>query len=204
MNEQRNAKYFIDEAFKIAREAPEVGQSELAIWGGTFAEDKLNDFLEAWRHQLHEKLLWRMYEYASRFEVLRVSATDPALPTSNFDFERARFFGADGDLELRRDGSNFHWHFIGVANGGWPSLSPDFNAQNFWAEQTGGLAVVFREIKQRYFQWRKSDERVTPDWFAKTNLPHEGVYLNQLHYLLNGRVAFVRYTGFNPNEVHHG
>jgi hypothetical protein len=199
MNDTKDAATLVQEAIAQAQKARVVGQAELTIWGGRFPADRLTGFLNAWGGGLAEELPWRMYEYVNRFVVLRASPQDAALPGDMFALERARLFGANGDMDLRRDGDEFRWRLIGSTQVPWPHPS-DFQYKDFWAQDQ---AIKFREIPQTYYQWRPNEGRVNPDWF-QAGARGEHVYLAQLCYLLNGQIAFVRYTGFEMGEVKHG
>lgn len=126
----------------------QYGEADLAIWGGVCAEAELAAFLSKW--SLNE-MPFRIWEYASRIDFNR-----DTLPGAISLLERGRLFGDGGDLELRRDGANFRWRFIGK-----PTTQAPFGHQpapdNFW---TKNKAVTFHRCDDSALLWgeRKEDQ----------------------------------------------
>lgn len=213
MTDTRSATQFVQEAFGRANEMQSAGPSNVIIWGGKFPEppstevadtpvvtDVIRAFIDKWVSVL-DRLPYRMYEYVQRFEVWDASQTPPALPAPIGQLERARFFGAAGDLDLRRDGMMCYWRFIGDPDQLWPALAPEFVVHDFWVEQVATPNLRSAEVK--YYQWRRKDERVGAVWLDEAGLQAEGEYLLQRQYWQNGRVQFVRYIGFSSKEDGH-
>lgn len=193
----------VKKAISDAQTAKKVGAEDLVVLGGVFNDKQGPAFLNVWGDLLVTLLPWRMYEYTGRFCVQKADTRNIALPDSWFFLERARFFGLQGDLDLRRDIGQFRWRFIGEKTAGWPNIPDIFPLFDFWKVSTPPTPV-FYEIAQNYYQWRLQDQRVTNHWSANTGLPAEGVYLKQKHYLENGRIAFVRYLEFSTAEGKDG
>lgn len=189
---------FVNQVFADMDRARLVGRPELVIWGGRFPESQADAFLDAWNEALRTTLTWRMVEYVSRFALYQVNSQDAARPDPWFNVERARFFGEMGDLDLRRDGQEFRWRFIGDVSDQWPVLTDAFQPQDFWSAPENRQRQ-FREVQQKYYQWQghRREQRVSSrDWLKEAGLNGENVYLEQKQYLDQGRVAFVRYIGF--------
>lgn len=193
---------FVSQAFGDAQKGKLVGPPDLVIWGGRFPDSQADAFLDNWDKPLRTVMTWRMIEYVSQFNLYRADAQDAALPQPWFNVERARFFGQangiGGDLDLRRDGQEFRWRFIGAASDAWPTLPAAFPYHDFWTEPDN-QNTRFREVAQRYYQWqgRPREQRVgSREWLRKAELAQENVYLVQKQYLENGRVAFVRYVEY--------
>jgi hypothetical protein len=106
--------------FEQEQLAPEIKQS---------AEEKISQFIAAWRPVFDEKSI-AIWETIDRIEMPMVKA----IPSEYGELMRARFFGENGDLSLRRDGNGLYWHFIGT-----PRNRNDFpkikNICRFWDEQ---------------------------------------------------------------------
>lgn len=190
---------------EVAASSALVGREQLTIWGGHFNAEQVDSFLNAWGPVLEGAMPWRMIEEVSRFELAH-AGRDVAWPQEWFAVERLRLFGPAGDLELRRDGARFHWRFIGEANGPdgpWPALPAVFAIHDFWAEPDQARQR-FRPVTRRYYQWRGDEREQRVDsrrWLAAAGLADRDVYLVQIQYLDSGRIAFVRYTGFEPEPA---
>lgn len=201
MSNNQDAAYFIQQAFDRAKLAEErmKDASDLVIWGGEFKADALNDFLSAWGHAL-KKLTWRMVELVSSFDVKR---KDQDLFDDENDVERLRLFGEQGDLDIRRDGNRFYWRFIAENMDEWPDLG-------VYLEEDGDFFAVnpkhqFQVVTKCYYQWRGGDDRVGLDLSSyfpqyKHGQGAPGIDLKQEHYLVDGRVVFVRYVGYEEES----
>ncbi len=192
-NKPKSAAYFVEEAFnRLGKDA-----ASLHIMGGKFEDTCLSTFCDAWDKVSDGWFEWVMVEEVHQFEVKKEGKLGTAVPTTPFYLERLRLFGPKGDLELRRDGETFHWHFMGDVANQWLDLTT--------FEVKTHPAFVLPEVEERYYQWRKTDERVGGAWLAQVGSDDKnkkGMYLKQRHYLENGRIAFVRYVGFE--EVGNG
>ena len=199
-NNIQEATQFIQQAFQRAKptEGGMKGKDDLVIWGGEFQAGGLGRFLMAWDKTL-DKLTWRMVELVSSFDVKRQSND---LFGNEDDVERLRLFGESGDLDIRRDGNQHYWRFIGEGTDRWPDLGAYLAKDgDFFADYPQQL---FHVITECYYQWRGGDARVGLDlspYFPQYGHGRQapGVYLKQEHYLVDGRIAFVRYLGFEEN-----
>ncbi|NUM73790.1 hypothetical protein HUU40_05465 [candidate division KSB1 bacterium] len=104
--------------FEDEQLAPEIKQS---------AEEKISKFISAWQPFFDEKAIaiWETIDC-----IKMPKAKD--IPSVYGELMRARFFGAGGDLSLRRDGNRLYWHFIGTPRDDFPPIK---NACRFWDEQ---------------------------------------------------------------------
>lgn len=137
-----------DQLVEAVTKGKQYGEADLAVWGGVCAEKELTAFLSKW--SLNE-MPFRIWEYASRVEFKR-----DALPDNTILLERGRLFGEGGDLELRRDGANFRWRFIGKP-GAQPPSGHQPVPDNFW---TKNKAVTFHRCDKSALLWgeRKEDQ----------------------------------------------
>jgi hypothetical protein len=197
---------WIDDAIAELKSATWVGQERLVIWGGSFPEEYWINFLQTWQMTLQEQLPWRIEETVSQTVTRNANSTDTApLPDDAYFIERLRCFGPHGDLDIRRDRGSFHWRFIGDRGEPWPELPAEVNCRDFWETQPEGKTLRFRVVPKQYYQWRRNDRRVSAEWYGPANRG-EDLYLEQIHYLQKGQIAFVRCTGFSDGkkEVEHG
>ena len=171
---------------------PLVGKDHLSIWGGRCAEGDLLAFLDGWDLS---RMPYRIWEYVSdiRFE-------KDTLPNDIVLLQRGRLFGEGGDLEVRRDGEEFAWRFIGK-----PKMRPpedyDLEENDFWHRHPD---AAFHQYEQKALLW--GEKRENGFWFdnrvAGAELAYPGVAGKrvQLHYKVfsrAGRVQFVWYTGLS-------
>ena len=85
----------------------QVSVGDLTIWGGRVDEAAVKDFIDSCALA---QMPYRIWEYAHRIEFSENANSKP----DNYELlERGRIFGAGGDLSLRRDGTEFLWHFVG-------------------------------------------------------------------------------------------
>ncbi len=171
-------------------QSSQVGKESLSIWGGRVPEMELRDFLSAW-----EKLAqmpYRIWEYVSEihFEMNSMS-NEPAL------LQRGRLFGGGGDMELRRDGHEFIWRFIGPAGVEPPEGS--YDAESYWNAHDDETFHCYEEAALLWGQWDGSrwvDDRVSA---ATLEYPAAGkrVKLEYKSYSRAGHVAFVWFTGLS-------
>ncbi|MEK6285815.1 MAG: CRISPR-associated protein Csx19 [Acidobacteriota bacterium] len=130
----------------------QYGEADLAIWGGLCAETELAELLS--KYSLNE-MPFRIWEYASRIDFER-----DALPDEINLLERGRLFGDGGDLELRRDGANFRWRFIGKPTAQPPS-SNQSAPDKFW---TKTKVVTFHRCDESALLWGERKDGQTR-WF---------------------------------------
>lgn len=107
--------------FEDEQLAPDAKQSAI---------EKLSRFIPAW--QLNEnEMTYAIWESIAE---INMDTTRKILSGKKIDDElmRARFFGENGDLSLRRDGNRLYWHFIGAPRNDFPPIK---NACRFWGEQ---------------------------------------------------------------------
>lgn len=169
-----------------------VGQEQLAIWGGTCAEGTLVGFIKAWPLKY---MPYRIWESTDRIKFKK------EMPVPNVTLlERGRLFGKGGDLDLRRDGDEFRWRFVGD-----PHVRPpdgyDAEENDFWTQHPD---VAFHCYEETALLWgeRKGD-RWHEDRVATAELDYpapddaERVQVQYTLYSRAGRVEFVRLSGVN-------
>ena len=173
------------------------GQTDLSIWSGRCSENELRDFLQQWPL---EQMPYRIWEYASE-----ITFEMDTLPRNMALLERGRLFGEGGDLELRRDGAEFIWRFIGPA-GVHPPIG--WSAENFWS--TNPNATFYRR-KETALLWGKRDGKHWHDnRVAAARLEYPvfadwpRVQIEYWAFSRGGRVEFVWYTKLSEwKEVDH-
>jgi len=170
----------------------QVGKEALSIWGGRCAESDLMKFLEQWNNLA--QMPYRIWEYASD-----IAFEKDSLPDNAVLLQRGRLFGEGGDLEVRRDGAEFAWRFVGPADAKLPDGK--YDAHNYWGDHSG---VVFFQEKASALLWGERNEK-KGKWYddrvgaAELNYPTSGKRV-QIHYKTfsrAGRVQFVWYTGLS-------
>jgi hypothetical protein len=179
-----------DNLVKQVADEPQVGQEDLAIWGGTCAEGKLGDFLGGWRL---EQMPYRIWQYTDRINFEKDTlASNVAL------LERGRIFGPGGDLDLRREGDGFRWRFVGDP-GVHPPVGYDAEENNFWKQHPDAKFHCYTETallwgKRQGKRWH--DDRVAA---AELDYPEmdgaERVEVTYKVYSRAGHVEFVWLTG---------
>lgn len=176
-----------------------ITKAELVIWGGRFKAltSNLQSFLEAW-DSCSSLFTWGLWESASRFDVENRLGQHKIVPPADqlVHVERVRLFGEKGDFDIRRDVEHFHWRFIGDPFNP-PTDKPDLSAfaPRDYFEQNGEAG--FRKLEKSYYLWRKDEKenRVNTLWIENAELADVDNYLKQVHYFLDGELAFVRYVG---------
>ncbi|HEB64996.1 MAG TPA: hypothetical protein ENJ02_05590 [Chloroflexi bacterium] len=172
----------------------QVGKEALSIWGGRCAESDLVKFLEQWNNLA--QMPYRIWEYASKIVFEKDTLPDKAVL-----LQRGRLFGADGDLEVRRDGEKFAWRFVGPA--GTQPPDGDYQTDNYWDAHPD---VVFFEEEASALLWgqrqmnngRWKENRVGAAHLAYPADP--GWQRVQVHYKTfsrAGRPQFVWYTSLS-------
>lgn len=205
-DKQKTAQDFIEQAFKDAKTAVKERRTaeNLFIWGGQFSNNASSDgeeavplveFLKAWDSDNSPAFKWMMAEEVGKFYVKPASLPD--LMAQHNLLERVRLFGEAGDLDIRRDAATIHWRFISEIQTQLPTLPSWAGTAPFWAEAEN-QARSFARHEQCYYQWRRDaqEKRVSGNWVSDEDLAQKDVLLRQVHYLENGRVAFVRYVDF--------
>ncbi len=169
----------------------QIGQAALSIWGGRCAESDLLTFIQQWPL---DQIPYRIWEYASEVTFERKS-----LPKNVALLERGRLFGEGGDLEVRRDGQEFVWRFIGPA--GVRPPAGDYGAQDYWADHSG---ATFYQRGETALLWGKRDgSRWYDDRVGAARLeypaPSEWSRVQIAYWAFSraGRVEFVWYTGLS-------
>ena len=178
------------EAARRLREQPLLGRGDLTIIGGSFSPERLEEFLTAWGlpRETTPHCLW---ETVSDWSFLHGS-----LPTSDRTFERAKFFGHGGELNIRREQGGLHWHFLGSPA---TPVASGFESRNFWDEYpdvrfrahdaTALLWGKLRDVEQGGHLWY--DDRV--GW-ARLAYPHpaaERLEIELTNLMDHGQIAFV-------------
>lgn len=186
-----------DNLIKQVVDGPQVGKNDLAIWGGTCAEDEVEDFLAGWALK---EMPYRIWESTDRIKFKKeeeVRVPNLAL------LERGRLFGPGGDLDLRRDGDTFHWRFVGAPDVRLPE-GYDAKENDFWEQHP---YAKFHCYTERALLWGKRegkrwhDDRVAA---AELNYPApDGAQRVEVEYKVYsraGRVEFVWLTGLQEWE----
>lgn len=135
---------------------PNTPLSHPSIWGGEIAADRVIDFLAAWQ-PAQRNLPWRICEWVSD---LRFEYQAPDLPELPEYLELVHYFGAGGDLLLRRDNRRWSWRFVGPNEARLPDdfvlidddcqskeLSGPFGVADYWAARPArGLQEETRHV----------------------------------------------------------
>jgi len=171
------------------------GQESLALWGGTCAESALTDFLAGWSL---DRMPYRIWESTDR-----IALGENSLPPNVALLERGRLFGAGGDLELRRDGATFHWHFVGA-----PEICPpqgyDTDDANFWAQHSD---AAFHCTEETVLLWGErqgdhwQDDRVAA---AELRYPLQTEGRVQVRYAAYTRAGRVEFIWLKELEAYNG
>jgi hypothetical protein len=171
---------------------PPLGRDELAILGGQCTESKLPKLIELWDLA---RMPFRIWEYCS--EIVFEKDT---LPKNLALIERGRIFGEGGDLMLRRNGSDFHWRFIGPAKTQGPM--GNYCTQDYWKSNPD---TKLHQNEQTVLLWGKwNGERWVESRVggAKLNYPVKGerVKLHYTSFTRDGIVEFVWFTSLSEWE----
>ncbi len=168
---------------------PQCGKADLSIWAGRCAEDQLQDFIRQWPL---DRMPYRIWEYASE-----IAFEWDTLPSNVALLERGRLFGEGGDLELRRDGGEFAWRFIGPAGVQPPTDRP----ADFWSTYPD---VTFYRRRETALLWgKREDNRWHDDRVGAARLEYPApagwprVQVEFWTFSRAGRVEFVWYTGLS-------
>jgi len=171
---------------------PQVGQGNLAIWGGTCAENALVDFINGW--SLTE-MPYHIWESTDR---IKFEKEEEVRVPNVMLLERGRLFGLAGDLDLRRDGDTFRWRFVG-AHTMHPPEGHNVKENDFWAQHPD---AVFHCYEETALLWGKREgERWHENRVAAAELDYPGmdsaerVKVTYKVYSRAGRVEFVWLTG---------
>lgn len=178
-----------DNLVKQVVDGPQVGQDDLAIWGGTCTEDKVNDFLTGWDLK---DMPYRIWQYTDRINFEKNTlASNAAL------LERGRLFGLGGDLDLRRDGDEFRWRFVGDP-GMRPPEEYDAKENNFWEQHPHAKFHCY--IETALLWGKRKDDRWHDDRVAAADLDYpemdgaKRVEVAYKAYSRAGRIEFVWLT----------
>jgi hypothetical protein len=110
-----------------------AGPGDLAVWGGEFGSQALEAFLKAWNLP-RPGMPWSIWQWTDDIDI----GHDAALPGELGYLERGRVFGEQGDLELRREGDQVLWRFVGPTSDPDPVpddvKTADYGAVNYWGE----------------------------------------------------------------------
>ncbi len=167
------------------------GKADLSIWGGRCTESDLQDFIRQWPL---DRMPYRIWAYASE-----IAFGQDTLPPNVALLERGRLFGEGGDLEVRRDGGEFAWRFIGPAGVRPPTTNRP--AEDFWSTHPDATFYRRRETALLWGKWdgnRWREDRVGAaclEYPAPAGWPR--VQVEFWTFSRAGRVEFVWYTGLS-------
>lgn len=164
--------------------------SGIAIRGGELAEDVLGEFLLAWDFPAMPHRIW---QYADRCDF--VSGTMPE-PARHFLLEHCSLFGPAGDLEMRRDGNAWKWHFIGESSIPGPQ---GFAFQEYWQQHPErqfraeeGKALLWGEYRADTGSWHEDRVARRPlSYPIASPTPRSRVRIAYTALYDGGQVAFV-------------
>jgi hypothetical protein len=155
---------------------------EPAVWGGVCPEAQAFDLITAWLEE--RDIPYRIWEMASEISFEKGSI----LNCEEFKWlERARLFGAGGDLSLRRDHQQFRWWFVGPASANLPGMLTEaqiekqkgLTCHNFWEaepnavfNQETGTALLWGEQQQGQVALIPGQSRYFEDRVASANLSY--------------------------------
>ena len=169
-----------------------ITEKELTVLGGVFIESRLEDFIKA----LPQKLIWAISEYTDR-----CTFTKNDLPQLNY-LERVRFFGEGGDLEIRRDGEEYRWRFVGPHG---TMIDKSFLSADFWVE---GDVPFLRVHDEKLYLWGKKETKggyrqdkvasAKLNYPLETELPHAMIVAKVFTYY--GRPQFSWYIELEGAE----
>lgn len=186
-NQTKTIKEYVVAAFEQAQAAIK-NKSSVYVWGGQFssAEHTLGTFLDTWNTENGPQFQFSMVEHVNYFRAFLANLAELGQQANLL--ERIRLFGPAGDLDIRRDGETIYWRFISETDTALPDLAP------FGMEAYPEKGKTFAKDERSYLLWRsdKQEQRVKHAWAEGLDFTH----LQQVQYLENGRVAFVRYIGF--------
>lgn len=156
-------------------EAAVAADQRPTVWGGRFeaTTERTGAFLAEWKAF---DMPWRICEWVSDFRFEYQPETAP----SDLEYlERTRLFGPGGDLELRRDGDEMLWRFIGAAGVSLPvgftllstGAAPGeakFTAADYWQRrvaetQDPSTPPPLVCLEQRSLLWGARQERTLAD-----------------------------------------
>lgn len=182
----------IVERTKRVAAMPLVGKGALMILGGEFAAERLEDFFGAWQFP-RDDMPWGIWEYLSHVEVGRIGLTESAEQV-----ERARIFGAGGDLDVRRDEGRVLWRFVGPSGANVPAnLATEFAARDFWEAEPWAQYRVFEELRLLWGKKEPDAARWLEDRLGGATIQyhgleaHERVYVTYEAYVRDGVAEFV-------------
>lgn len=190
------------EAFEQMRNAREIRPRDLIIVGGVLSADKLPEFLGHFSTHMQTDMPWSMIETVHAFKVRERADLTKLLDAKQvFLLERARIFGEAGDLDIRRDGEEFRWRFLGETIPADKKFAETFSSEDFWDAYPD---IRFYSIQECHMQWQPGDGRVSTGWFESASLNASATYLEQVHYLRDGEVVFARFLAFTNEPCEKG
>ncbi len=184
----------------------QYGKGQIHIWGGRIEKNETESleqvvqrFLGAWPLS-SQQMPWWILEYADSIKMEKDKSLDDIRWAL---LERARVFGPDGDLSLRRDGDVFLWHFISTVFA--PPAQTQQQGKDFWIESSDTAAnpsLNLRRQTERALLWGKHrrtegeqnywhDDRVGR---FELQYPHEAAERLEVEYDVftdGGQVSFV-------------
>lgn len=140
--------------------------SDLSVFGGKVAGNRLGDFVKGWQLPRAD-MPWCIWEWVNRITFERGT-----VPGDIQLLDRGRVFGTAGDLSLRRDGESFLWHFVGETQVVPPE---EFPGHGFWKTNGG---VTLRRTEGTVLLWGEyssEKKRWVEDRVARAQLAYPGV-----------------------------
>jgi hypothetical protein len=178
-----------------------VSGGDLTLVGGTVDESAV-DALVVWLADTGAGPWWTFREWTNRMQLVEglVEGVEE-LQGDSVRFVWGRWFGAAGDLEVRRDAGRFRWRWVGT---GGVRPPPDVAAveTDFFTVPEGAPAPVLRPAgEETALLWDRADGRVAnADAKTLSLLPSDGsrLQLRYTAYYDRGVVAAVRYRRIEP------
>ena len=171
------------------------------VAGGTCDEGELVDWLDALDLSGMPIRIWSFTEHCT--------IGDDGPPQTVKHLERARLFGAGGDLDVRRDGGRFRWRSVGKAE-----YAPEYERKQKLEWPGTDVSPVYCRVREallwgtrekdqeQWFEDRVAGAKLT--YFAETPaLPdqvEERVKVKFREYTQAGRTLAVRLLGLERYE----
>ncbi|MDY6876466.1 MAG: CRISPR-associated protein Csx19 [Chloroflexota bacterium] len=183
MSRERRAVDFKALIEQMDREQISAGQWPTVV-GGKCAEGEMVDWLKDLDLSGMPIRIWSFTDHCT--------INDDGPPQTVKHLERARIFGAGGDLDMRRDGDRFHWRYVGKAE-----YAPKYEGkQNLEWPGTDVSPIYCREREALLWGTRKKEQG---QWFEDRVAGADLTYFAKTPALLDQveervKVKFWEYT----------